>query len=310
MTLRFTIASLALIVTALGIGLGLGLPRRDEIGSSLNVKCSNITNILSFPSLIHVSDGSGSGVFSISTAQTFERHIYSAVTLPGGDRELYFQDTSRAVRKAFYWSRSKSWQAFARFELAPKARSHNPLAAIGFDENSSGVSECTTLRFHFPLTHLQMILFYVHFGQDTLDCIGLWGNMPQIVVALGSRHMSSANVSATANRIGLLLVYGDPSHQFNIMYGNGQRLRNSGSPLDGPDGYACYWTWHNVTGDFYESFVSQAGPCAVTRFSPSSLFCLESKVDTSIIVAKEIMIDASGNLTFRTSSFSLSQKLY
>lgn len=309
------IAVLALTVIALGVGLGLALKRREITDSPLE---SSETPSVKQNGILHDTS-------------------IAAITLPNGNRKVFFQGANGAIREAVYSSRAKIWQAFAKSEVVSRARGNTPLAVTRL-ETHENVSD--SLSHKYPTsTHSysqELYLFYVNPDHDTLSC-ALWqgGSMldghfspvrdlHNATVACDSRKMSATIVSATSNQSGLLLVYENPSHQLNFMYGKAQKQIRSiagdfvaggfGLPVANEEYIYTLWTWHNVTNAIHSTVATEtygepgivAGTCSVIKAS-SQLFCFSSRrgsnPNTEIegLVKIDFLISPSGDLVFRAS---------
>ena len=64
----------------------------------------------------------------------------AAVTLPNGDRQVFFQERSGIIRQAVYSTGAKVWAAgnTTSFQVADDARNNTPLAAILYSESTYG----------------------------------------------------------------------------------------------------------------------------------------------------------------------------
>ena len=132
--------------------------------------------------------------------------------------------------------------------------------------------------------------------------------MPSMSLASGSYRISATTISATSNQTGLLLVYENPWHQLNIIYGNGQTF----------DGFTT-WKWRNVTDDWNTQLLSTypregdqnlafgdvARTCSVGMEEGSSdMFCLVSdargptEARSSRAEIARLSITPSGDLNF------------
>lgn len=54
----------------------------------------------------------------------------AVLTLPNGDRHLFFQEHSGLIRQAYYSSTSREWRADSSNVVAANAKNHTPLAAV------------------------------------------------------------------------------------------------------------------------------------------------------------------------------------
>ena len=64
----------------------------------------------------------------------------AAITLPNGDRRVFFQERSGIVRQAIYSASAKVWAAenTTNFQVADDARNNTPLAAINYSDSTHG----------------------------------------------------------------------------------------------------------------------------------------------------------------------------
>ena len=52
----------------------------------------------------------------------------AALSLPNGERRLFFQDLSGVIRQAFYSTASRQWRADVNYLVVSDAKNHTPLA--------------------------------------------------------------------------------------------------------------------------------------------------------------------------------------
>ena len=64
----------------------------------------------------------------------------AAVTLSNGDRRLFFQDLSGAIRQAFYSPATRVWRADINYVVASDARNHTPIAVVDAPDSWDNVS--------------------------------------------------------------------------------------------------------------------------------------------------------------------------
>lgn len=63
-----------------------------------------------------------------------ENTSLAAITLPNGNRHVYFQETSGAFRRALYSFQANEWQADPNATPAGDAKNNTPLVAIGSND--------------------------------------------------------------------------------------------------------------------------------------------------------------------------------
>ena len=245
---RKKLAILILVVTiltaaTLGVGLGLGLRRRGE-------KDANRTSTLVTQPVLQRG--------------MMDNTSIAAATLPNGDRNVFFQENSGAVRRTLYSIEENVWQAPVSMRIASDAKNNTPLAAMTFWPLSIEADVGNASRLYFSkLTLLQAVaLFYVS-GSNTLSCVGWVRGKPQncefleafpkIPVAPDSRQISATVLSASGKGMsgsfslgtkGILITYQDPAQRLSFLcFSPGPLSRDSKSSKPP-------WSMRNLTFDF------------------------------------------------------------
>lgn len=146
-SLRVMIIVTAVLATvivgvAVGTGVGVGLPRRDSStgpapgAASTVTKTASAKYVLCDPqSTIHIQlmprkshSVRPTGGSLLTNRRILDDTSMAALSLPGGDRRLFFQDQSGIIRQAFYSSASRQWRADINYLVASDAKNHTPMA--------------------------------------------------------------------------------------------------------------------------------------------------------------------------------------
>lgn len=134
-----------LVIAALGIGLGLGLRRRGNHSSSSFPAQSSHPRYVAVSRLLGASDHLLNAIPTSSRSMASqtplpEKHelldntSIAALSLPNGDRSVFFEERTGTVRRALYSHNAGSWVAAtsAQFVATLDARNNTPLSAIDY----------------------------------------------------------------------------------------------------------------------------------------------------------------------------------
>lgn len=187
-----------------------------------------------------------------------ENTSIAAVTLPGDVRNVYFQESTGAFRRASYSAQANTWDASVRLNSQgfSQPKNNTPLAAVNFktlpknntplpavvSDLYSGATSMLIRRTQSPET----ILLFVNSENHTLDCVNLgpltlddcslFENMQsKLLVSPLSPHISATVLVADTDQAGLLLIYQDPSARTVVMLGYVSAATNND------------WIWRNET---------------------------------------------------------------
>ncbi|CAL8579665.1 hypothetical protein XPA_005399 [Xanthoria parietina] len=155
----------------------------------------------------------------------------SAVTLPDGNRHVYFQEAAGGLRRALYSSRTKQWQQAAGGFSVLGAKNDTPLAAAVFRTAADNVF--VNLVYVSPENLIRCRAWY-----DTTtagDCFVL-RSFPKTFVDPESRQIAFIVVSYDADRTALFMSYQDPNHLIVVMFGYIDYTEDTG-----------HWYWEDYT---------------------------------------------------------------
>ncbi|KAL8915805.1 MAG: hypothetical protein Q9208_008833 [Pyrenodesmia sp. 3 TL-2023] len=219
-----------LVAAALGIGLGLGLVRRGR---------DDTTD----PTSTTASGSSNASTLGIpqATNQVLQRAMVNntplaAITLPNGNRHIFFQERTGNFRRAIFSSRAKIWRASIDAGLPFYPKNTPALAVVpGLNKTERGDETAVTL-------------FYVHPEKHTIECVD-WGHsssaectlladLPNNSVAPDSQQIFVAVLAAGDYHQSLLLTYQHSSHNLVMMQGYTYHRNNP------------KWYWRNETDKF------------------------------------------------------------
>lgn len=145
------LVALALITTALGIDLGIGLrhPRRDN--ATLTLTPSKYASILKYKitteRFYSSTATNATGPVHIPAHDIMYNTSLATVTRPSGNREVYFQENIGAFRRALYSFQANLWHTSKDQFWALNARNNTQLAALSFNSSLYQHSTGITLNF-------------------------------------------------------------------------------------------------------------------------------------------------------------------
>ncbi|KAL8794416.1 MAG: hypothetical protein Q9195_003003 [Heterodermia aff. obscurata] len=281
------IAVAILALANLGIGLGVGLTRHtkepdDSSKSSPPSSNPRYTLLVVPPSQAPAVPPSKHAVLNDTSI--------AAITMPNGDRRVFFQERSGIIRQAKYSTSAQEWAAESteNFQVIDDARNHTPLAAMNYSDYEFGDS---------------FVVYYVSATDGTLNCVQLCSRptfcpcseglsiAPNVSVARQSRHLS-----ATTDGENILISYEDPSNVSNVIYG----------PIP-----QSVLEWRNVTSDLLCSTNADSQPADyqladVCSFSTMKLYCFMTGPRSGpSLVAAQATINATNvsDISFRSKSW-------
>ena len=205
----------------------------------------------------------------------------AAITLPNGNREVYFQENTGALRRAVYSSQANLWHTSTDESFPVNARNNTPLAAVnlGTDGNSTA-------------------LIYVLSENNTLYC-AIWDfsgepcqpNLPDFVVAPESRQVSISSLFSGDSLQILLLIFEEPSGNLAFMLGS---LVGSVGSLVG----SVVWTWRNETDQLTSAQMSLMNACSGASVdkptSSVTMYCFLKTVKTSSTLSPDDELSGIG----------------
>lgn len=129
---------------AVGAGAGTGLSKHKSSGSSSEGAAGTVTKTALaryvgwFPISARYENAKPVSLNSptpnsspvLTDKRILDDTSLAALALPNGDRRLFFQDLSGAIRQAFYSAASKQWRADVKHVAASNARNHTPIAVV------------------------------------------------------------------------------------------------------------------------------------------------------------------------------------
>ncbi|KAL8792432.1 MAG: hypothetical protein Q9195_004965 [Heterodermia aff. obscurata] len=181
----------------------------------------------------------------------------AALALPNGDRRLFFQDLSGAIRQAFYSAASRQWRADVQHIVASNAKNHTPIAVV------------TSPTFMYNITSQAFIPGYLSvlyiFANNSLACVefvagrwmassesggsGYFTNVSQHTAYAESRSLSVAVSSVGENSVKGWIVYEPTKGDITILNGS----------LTPP---TPSWVWRNITDSFHAALQLTDHQCA------------------------------------------------
>ncbi|KAL8853050.1 MAG: hypothetical protein Q9221_002080 [Calogaya cf. arnoldii] len=214
------------ILAALSIGLGIGLPLHQRHQKERQDDAANTTS---------ADQESSKSLHSI-----MDDTAIAAVTLPNGNRQVFFQEESGKLRRALYSSQAGIWQTSTDPQMVQSspliedAKNNTPLAAATWRNIENGNDIVS--------------LFYVSRENNTLKCIdweldgtgpcATW--FPEITLAPDSPQISATwLMKNNSHRSCLLLIYQEPSQ--NLVVFRADRTLAGHTPS---------YTWFNETDRF------------------------------------------------------------
>ncbi|KAL8852602.1 MAG: hypothetical protein Q9221_002482 [Calogaya cf. arnoldii] len=198
---------LSVLGIGLGVGLGLGLRRPSRETTIDETTDATTTSPLSDPSppndpeLPH-------GIMANTSLNAF--------VLRNGDRQVYFQENTGAVRRANYSSQVGLWKSSSVQSLGISAAKNNtPLAAHYIE--TLGDNNGTVYIFFVSSTNDTLICANFNGTSDPRPC-PTWLDLPTIAIASDSLQISVAPLTNQYSAFtGLLLVYEGPSKELVVM---------------------------------------------------------------------------------------------
>ena len=114
---------LCIVTIAVAIGVGLGVVRRSGDAGYLSSPMTITTSMLNRNHSISPTEATKleHGLVDNST--------FSIVTLPNGDKHLFFQENGGNIRQAVYQAADQSWATSSSFILASNAKYNTPISA-------------------------------------------------------------------------------------------------------------------------------------------------------------------------------------
>ncbi|MCJ1261726.1 hypothetical protein MMC22_001592, partial [Lobaria immixta] len=238
-----TLVSIAVVAAAIGVGIYFG--RRAEAHTSSSKEFSVTSQKFNATSQDFNATSQGSNAtFPPSNAPLAKHGILNdsslaALSLPNGDRRLFYQEPNGRIKQAAYSSSSKEWPSTSISVVASDARNNTPLAAMNLVSTGD------------PLA-LEIYLFYVStngslaiasFARGAWAPIGHASGISQFVAGTDSRSLSATQIP-DSDSIRMILIYQNSDGLMMIMEGN------SSHGLDS----SC--NWQNLTSELHSSIPS------------------------------------------------------
>ncbi|KAL8899410.1 MAG: hypothetical protein Q9207_006216 [Kuettlingeria erythrocarpa] len=243
--LILVILAAVVVVAALGTGLGVGLPQRAQRNAIANSPSSPTIPGNSSTATVSVSilpSATGRVTNRVFPNALRNNTALAAVTLPKGNRHVYFQDRTGAIRRAIFAAESKLWQASAEEKLIVNAKNNTPLAAVA-DPPSDYPLDVTTVFYVDAKSNAIRCVAWK--PTDTADC-NIFDDTPDMIVAPDCQHIGVFVLltdEASGNFVSLVLTYQAPSNEFVMRTG----YRNSSSQD---------WTWSkDKSEDFQQTAI-------------------------------------------------------
>ena len=305
-----------LVVTGLGLGLGLGLTqgKSNHPLEPLTTLRPQTTSYVPTSSSLYSSRASETPL-PVLKQRILDDTSIGAVALPNGNRWLFFQDITGAIRHATFSAKAGVWQSSIKLEIISDAKNHTPLAVTNI--YSPDVSNrLTKLLSGMRLNPLQTLeLIYVSTKSSTLRSVSFYHGsiqktdlyvhleLPDIKVAPNSRRLSAVAVSPNTDVPGILLFYENPTRKLNIMYG-----------FDDLNANLKPWRWRNLTHqisslilDAWRGYQITAPCCAHWEDLSddedervSFIYCSANNEDVSSALAQAYFSTSTrGNITIR-----------
>lgn len=250
------LVALVMIAMALGIGLGIGLRHTqstDAPGPS-SLPNNTVTNTT-------IPDNSPVHGIMFNTS-------FAAVTRPGGNREVYFQERTGALRRALYSSQVNMWHTSTDQRLPANARNNTPLVAFYHDMD-------------------RLFLFYVASETNFLKCVDWFGDdcylsLPDLIVATDSQDLSVSfiddwNNNSSAFSPSIVLTYQDSSQDLVVVLGTTNETVDD-------------WKWYYETDNFKMDGVTLATACSsvlqsddgFTELNSAEMLCFTKPAKRSV----------------------------
>ncbi|KAL8976781.1 MAG: hypothetical protein Q9205_007285, partial [Flavoplaca limonia] len=290
------LALVSILGIGLGVGLGIGLKRRSGETTNATTTTAATTSPSSDPELPH-------GIMDDTSLNAF--------VLRNGDRQVFFQENTGALRRANFSSQVGLWKsADVLSQGIPAARNNTPLS-VNYIE-TSGDSNGT------------VYVFYASAANDTLICANLntttsnsrpcpdWLDLPVIAIAPDSFQLTAVTLTNRDSAFtGLLLVYEDSPQGLVVM------LRFVERDVDG--------FWRDETSKFNAALendghagaqiTNSCKAISIEDTSPIanlySMYCFadldpHTTSDSRILAYFQFELTVSGNLTVNYTTTSLS----
>ena len=216
---------MALLCTALGAGLGVGL-RNNEASS---ISTSTATTALTPTTTDAPSPPLKRGILndtSLATVTTFE-----------GNRHVFFQDLNGSLRHTVFYQGANSWANEADYvNLASSARNHTPIAAIKLGAEILGFDRI--LIFYVSIENVLASTLYGVHAANILNGNLMNNSFP---VVTGSRTLSVTQMALSQNETTeAVLLYEAPGADFTALHG--YLSASESNPQ---------WLWQNVSEAVY-----------------------------------------------------------
>ncbi|KAL8843770.1 MAG: hypothetical protein Q9176_001732 [Flavoplaca citrina] len=217
------------IALGLGLGLGLGLRQRENQDTKASTTVSADSSITNTP------------IPRVKRHGLMTNTSFTALAFRDGQRFVYFQEATRALRRATFDPTDEVWGVSTDTRLDANARNNTPLAGVVYPGSDH-------------------TLFYVN-QDNNIDCIEFSVSEPfnggcsirENSVDFPSNAVSGETTQVSATMLmpagvspGLLLAYQEPSGKISVILGYQQGAQKK------------LWSWVNVT-DQFDSLLSTSG---------------------------------------------------
>ena len=125
---------------AVGTGAGIGLSKHKSSGSSSETaaRTGSARYVGWFPMFakyenaepVNLDSPTPNNLPVLTDKRILDDTSMAALSLPNGDRRLFFQDLSGDIRQAFYSADSSQWRADIKNIVASDAKNHTPIAVV------------------------------------------------------------------------------------------------------------------------------------------------------------------------------------
>ncbi|KAL8922842.1 MAG: hypothetical protein Q9208_004967 [Pyrenodesmia sp. 3 TL-2023] len=282
------------IVAAISIGLGVGLTQRAQRNANANFSSSPTIPGDSSTATISVSvlpSATGPVTDRVFPNAVTNGTALAAVTTPKGNRHVYFQQRTGAIRRAIFAAESKVWEASTNEKLIINAKNNTPLAAVAYPASD------------YPLD--VVVVFYVDAKTNAIRCFtwtryanqdcSLLDNTPAMVVASDCQHLSVAWLLTDPENQSMVLTYQAPSNNFVMRTGY---MNTSSSQL---------WVWSKDRSEEFQQtsiyLPRDSDRAHVTTGCTTKLFSVDyvgygSDVHHTFIVYCFVKKDSGANSTY------------
>ncbi|KAL8722590.1 MAG: hypothetical protein Q9225_000946 [Loekoesia sp. 1 TL-2023] len=121
-----TIGAMIFIAVCVGVGLGVGLQHRKVVSGRNSAATMTVTRTTS----TSPTTSRQPPPTVLTGREILNDTSLAAIALANGDRRLFFQDHSGAIRQGYYSASTRTWRSDLSYVVAPNAKNNTPIAAV------------------------------------------------------------------------------------------------------------------------------------------------------------------------------------